>query len=87
MVKYLNKYYLNLNIKYLNDNNILNGNQSRFRPGDSFLRQLLSIAHKIYKTFDENPSLEVRTVLLDLPKVFDKVWHDGLMYKLKRLGI
>ena len=26
-------------------------------------------------------------VFLDASKAFDKVWHDGLMYKLKRLGI
>ena len=24
---------------------------------------------------------------MDLPKAFDKVWHDGLIYKLKSLGI
>ena len=23
----------------------------------------------------------------NLPKTFDRVWHDGLMYKLKSLGI
>ena len=28
-------------------------NQSRFRPGDSCVNQLLSITHEIYKSFDE----------------------------------
>ena len=37
--------------------------------------------------FDANPSLEVRGVFLDLSKIFDKVWHKGFMYKLKRSGI
>ena len=42
---------------------------------------------KFIKAFDANPSLEVRGVFLDLSKAFDKVWLDGFMYKLKRLGI
>ena len=31
--------------------------------------------------------LEIRGVFLDLSKVFDRVWHDGLFYKLKSNGI
>ena len=44
-------------------------------------------AIKIYKSFDANPSLEVRAVFLDISKAFDRVWHDGILYKLKLLGI
>ena len=34
-----------------------------------------------------HPSLEVRGVFLDLSKAFNKVWHDGLFYKLRRMRI
>ena len=67
--------------------NLLSPHQSGFIPGDSCVQQLISITHEIYNAFDCNPSLEVRGVFLDISKAFDKVWHDGLIYKLKRNGI
>ena len=33
------------------------------------------------------PSRETRAVFLDISKAFDKVWHEGLLFKLKRNGI
>ena len=86
MAKFLKKISLTL-FKYLEDNKLLNCNQSGFRSGDSCVHQLLSITHEIYKSFDANPSLEVRGVFLDISKAFDRVWHDGFLYKLKFLGI
>ena len=71
--------------KFLNENDLLSSNQSGFRPGDSCINQLLSIAHEIYQSFDND--LEVRGVFLDISKVFDKVWHEGLILKLSRNGI
>ena len=78
--KVFEKIIFNSLFVYLNNNNLLNSNQSGFRPGDSCVNQLISITHDIYKAFDANPSLEVRGVFLDLSKAFDKVWHDGLLY-------
>ena len=31
--------------------------------------------------------MEARGVFLDMSKAFDKVWHEGLIYKLKTFGI
>ena len=58
---------------------LLNSNQSGFRPGDSTINQLISITHTIFKAFDCNPPLDVRSVYLDISKAFDRVWHDGLV--------
>ena len=49
--------------------------------------QLLIITHERFSPFDCNPSLEVRSIFLDISKAFDKVWHEGLLYKLKSFGI
>ena len=71
--------------EFFTENNLISDNQSGFKPGDSCVNQLLSITHEIYQSFDDN--LEVRAVFLGISKVFDKVWHKGLICKLKQNGI
>ena len=63
-------------------NKLLNPNQSGFMPGNSCIHQLISITHEIYASFDAN-----RGVFLDISKVFDRVWHEGLIYKKKCIGV
>ena len=60
-------------------------NQSGFRPGDSYINQLLSITYEIYQSFDD--SLEVRLIILDISKTFDKVWYKGLIFNLKQNSV
>ena len=73
--------------EYLEKNSLLCPNQSGFRPFDSCENQLLSIVHDIYANFDQNPTLEMRANFLDISKAFDKVWHEGLLFKLECIGI
>ena len=71
--------------KHFLDNNLIPFNQSGFKPGHSCLNQLVAITHDIFKGF--NDGSEIRGVFLDISKAFDKVWHEGLIYKLCRNGI
>ena len=71
--------------KFLTENERISSNQSGFKPGDSYVNQLVSITHEIYKSFDEGH--EVRGAFLDISKASDKVWHDGIILKLTQNGI
>ena len=66
-------------------NDLISQNQSGFKSGDSCMNQLLAITYEIYKSFDA--SINVRAVFLDISKAFDKVWHQGLLYKLQQNSI
>ena len=72
---------------YLIANDLITKNQSGFRPGDSTINQLLFLVNEIHEAFENPKSLEVRAVFVDISKAFDKVWHDGLIFKLKQNGI
>ena len=85
--KMLEKLMYDSLYSHLASHELLNPNQSGFRPGDSSVNQLISITHTIFEAFDCNPPLDVRSVYLDISKAFDRVWHGGLVYKLKRCGV
>ena len=67
------------------ENKLLNPHNSGFHSGDGTVSQLLSITHKLTEALDDG--IDVRIVFLDLSKAFDKVWHKGVLFKLKRKGI
>ena len=66
-------------LSFFIENGLIYQNQSGFKP---CINQLLSITHEIYKSFDDG--WEVRGVSLDISKAFDKVWHQGVLFKLKQ---
>ena len=65
--------------------NLFSQSKSEFRQKDSCINQLFSINHEILSAFDME--LEIRGIFLDITKAFDKVWHDGLIFKLLQNGI
>ena len=68
--------------EFFTENELISHNQSGFKPGDSCINQLLFITHDIYQSLDDG--LETNGVFLDISKAFDKVWHEGLLLKLKQ---
>ena len=70
---------------HLQDNNMLSSLQSGFIPGDSTVNQLAYLYHMFTEALDAGK--EVRTVFCDISKAFDRVWHEGLIYKLKAAGV
>ena len=82
--KILEKIVFDQVYAFLNTNNLLSVNQCGFRPSDSTIYQLLSTS-TIYDSFENYD--ETRAIFLDISKAFDKVWHYGIILKLKCNGI
>ena len=77
----------NVLFNYFKDNKLCAPSQSRFLPGDSCIAQLLSIIHEMQTGFDNNPHVDGKGVVVDVSKAFDKVWHIGLLFRLKAHGV
>ena len=59
--------------------------QYGFRSCRSTADLLTVVSDRIARAF--NKSVATRTVALDISKAFDRVWHAGLLHKLKSYGI
>ena len=64
---------------------LLNKHQFGFRSGHTSMDLLTNMSQRWINQLAEGG--EVRAVALDISKAFDKVWHDGLLFKMKRFGI
>ena len=70
---------------FFHANNLIYNNQSGFLPGHSTVYQLLDIYHQITQSIDAKQHTCV--VFCDVSKAFDRVWHKGLLFKLRQHGI
>ena len=59
--------------------------QYGFRSSRSTADFLTVVSDRIARVFDRSGA--TRAVALDISKVFDRVWHAGLLHKLKSYGI
>ena len=84
--KILERLIFNSMFNYFRQNNLFTECQSGLIPGDSCVVLLLSVTHEIYQSFDCSPTRDIRGAFLDISKAFDKVWHEGLLFKLQSCG-
>ena len=85
-VKVFERLLFNSLFSHFHNNNLFTKCQSGFMPSDSCISQPLSIVHEI-QSFDYMPPTDVRVIFLDVLKAFDKLWHQGLLFKLKSYGV
>ena len=71
-------------IIWLQTNQLLTTLQSGFREGGSTTNQLLHTCYTICEDVDKGK--EIRAVFCDIIKAFDRVWHNGLLYKFHCMG-
>ena len=83
--KLLEKIFLKRFNKFIHDNSLIRPEQFGFRRNHSTTHQLLRVVEHVTRGFNEHRS--TGAVFLDIEKAFDKVWHEGLLYKLIKFGI
>ena len=70
---------------YLEDIGFINKYQSGFRQAKSTDDHLFRLSQSVMESF--NNGEHVVAVFLDVEKAFDKVWHNGLRYKIFMLDL
>ena len=79
--KILEKLVYSSRYSHLTGNNLISDRQSGYRAGHSTQLQLTYLTHNIYRYLDSGR--DVTAIYLDISKYFDKIWHEGLLYKCK----
>ena len=64
---------------------LLTDKNSGFKPFDSTINRIIHLTHQIYQGLDNKKDTLI--VFLDISKAFDRVWHPGLLHKLREFGI
>ena len=70
---------------YLNKNNLLIDQQSGFRKYRQTKDNLFHLIQKTTESF--NRKKKVCAIFFDIQSAFDKIWHDGLIFKMFKMKI
>ena len=82
--KVFEKLVNNRIVYHLEQSGLFSDFQCGFRSSRSAADLLTVVSDRITRSF--NRSMAVRAVALDICKAFDRVWHAGLLHKLKSYG-
>ena len=70
---------------YMETNRLFNRNQSGFRRNRGCIDQIMRLSDDINKSIHTKGSTV--GIFVDLEKAYDMIWKDGLLHKLKNIGI
>lgn len=79
--KLFEKLFLNKLRPYLTENNIIPDHQFGFQQNHGTTEQVHRLAASILTSLDNKEYCSA--LFLDVAQAFDKVWHEGLIYKIK----
>ena len=79
--KILEKIVFNRIYEHSITHHLLTEKQSGYRPHHCTQLQLMYLTHNLYKSLDGGR--DMTAVFLDISKYFDKIWHEGLIFKCK----
>ena len=85
MSKVVERQVYNELYNFCMENGLLSEKNSGFKKKVGTVDQLISLTNKIYQGLDDGE--EMAMIFLDLSKAYDRVWHTGLLHKLKKIGI
>ena len=83
--KLLERLILNKINTHLTQNEIIPPNQAGFRQNFSINDNMLRLINGTINNFNDNKITGL--VMFDVERAFDRVWHDGLFYKLKQIRL
>ncbi len=85
LAKCLEKIMKNRLVKFLDENNKISKFQSGLRAGHCTKDHILRLSQNFQNNFNKNHL--TGAVMFDMEKAFDRVWHNGLIYKMHKLKI